>query len=170
MITSYEGAVKSNPVVDASLDLTQPIKITNISFGDTTEIHADISGQAAGSYTGAFKSEDILNFKFKNTNLSNLDVIDFSGSFDTGGYIVALRRNFYRGTTNEPNAKEPYYTLNSQYIYVSPNQESTQNYSLPIFDSSNLLFENNSFTNNTFDLTTPIYGAYNADGSNIYIF
>ena len=170
LITSYEGAVRSqNPVVDASLDLTQPIKITNISFRDTTEIYADISGQAAGSYTGAFKSEDILNFKFKNTDLSNLDVIDFSGSFDTGGYIVALRRNFYRGTTNEPNAKEPYYTLNSQYIYVSPNQESTQNYSLPIFDSSNLLFENNSFTNNTFDLTTPIYGAYNADGSNIDI-
>lgn len=96
--------------------------------------------------------------------------VNFNGSFETGGYFVVFRRNFYKGTATEPNAKEPFYTLNSQYVYVSPNQENTPNYNLLIYDSSNLLLEDNTQTNKeSLNVNTPIYGSYNADGSNIDI-
>jgi hypothetical protein len=96
--------------------------------------------------------------------------VDFSGSFKTGGYFITWRRNFYKGTTSEPNAKEPFYTLNSQYVYVPPNQENTPNYSLPIYDSFGIEFDEITISSVQYlKLKTPIFNSYKTDGSTIDI-
>lgn len=88
---------------------------------------------------------------------------DFSGSFETGGYFGVVRRNFYKSTPTHPSAKEPYFTLNSQFIYVPPSMDSLRVVQ-PIYGSPDISLTLESAPDR-FESTTPIYGSYNADGS-----
>lgn len=85
---------------------------------------------------------------------------DLSGSFPAGGYIAVIRRNFYKSPLGYPNAKEPFYTINSQYIHVSPSQSY---FGTQVLNSPDLSLQiNPSLTK--INSSTPIYGSWDASG------
>jgi hypothetical protein len=88
---------------------------------------------------------------------------DPSGSFLTGGYFAVLRRNFYKSPAGYPQAKEPYYTLNSQYIYVPPTQTWKN---ITVFGSTvNDVSLAIDTATNRFVTQTEVFGSYVPDGS-----
>lgn len=88
---------------------------------------------------------------------------DPSGSFFTGGYFAVIRRNFYKTPPDYPLAKEPHFTLNSQYIHVPPTQTWKD---LKVFGSTiQDISIGVDIASNRFITSTDVFGAYVADGS-----
>lgn len=98
-----------------------------------------------------------------NTTLS-LTPLDMSGSFEAGGYFVTVRRNFSKGTVAHPNAKEPYFTLNTQYIYVRPTEQWFNELLVSSPDISLVQnVPNPGFSK--LETETPVYGSWNSVGT-----
>lgn len=115
------------------------------------------------SYANANKSDLLVNTKYA----------ELSGSFETGGYLVAIRRNFLK-TYNFANFGSMLrnvtiecFTLNTQYVCVPPTQSSI-NYSKNVFGSGLLTLDfsaNANPANEYYSLTTPFYNSYDASGN-----
>jgi len=88
---------------------------------------------------------------------------DPSGSFLTGGYFAVIRRNFYKTPSGYPQAREPYYTLNSQYIHVPPTQTWKN---ITVFGSTtNDVSLSIDVGTNRFVTQTEVFGSYVPNGS-----
>lgn len=87
-------------------------------------------------------------------------ISELTNSFETGGYIIIIRRNFKKPVDNY-GVGINCFTLNSQYIYVPPSQPAL---GLNILNSSNLELTFDS-TNEVYSSTIPVYNSYKPDGS-----
>ena len=115
-----------------------------------------------------------LNIDINGTIVNNSNIASLSGTFETGSYLVVIRRNFQKSPLSNINEYVGLncFTINSQYIFVPPSQ-NTLNYSITVPNSSVLELLYND-VDEKYTSNIPVYNSYAPDGSfdvdlNLYV-